>query len=139
MVRKRIYANILCGTDDKTHNLENQMLQQTTAKSFKTDEYRYIFFGFPIYWLWRLFKKGVMCSEFYIYIFICRNIYISWIKLWCIYFQLYWKIHVQWNHLRDWSLLWNLFRDRSLLRNPIKMLQFLFVQHITLARPHSVG
>jgi hypothetical protein len=44
MVRKRFYANILCGTDDKTHNLENQMLQQTTAKSFKTDEYRYIFF-----------------------------------------------------------------------------------------------
>jgi len=45
MVRMRFYVNILCGTDDKTHNLENQMLQQTTAKSFKTDEYRYIFLG----------------------------------------------------------------------------------------------
>jgi hypothetical protein len=64
MVRKRFYANILCGTDDKIHNLENQMLQQTTAKSFKTDEYRYIFF-----WISNLLTEGYSSHENGVHIF----------------------------------------------------------------------
>jgi hypothetical protein len=75
MVRKRFYANILCGTDDKIHNLENQMLQQTTAKSFKTDEYRYIFF-----WISNLLTEGysrkVSCAVNSISTFLYAEIYI---------------------------------------------------------------